>query len=190
MGRFGDRHRDSLTGLYDRRFFEKQLTRGVASAHRYDRALTLIVFDVDDFKTVNDKVGHLAGDAVLAGVAQRISGVGRDADIACRVGGDEFAVILPESTAVDAEDLYRRLEAALDSWRTGDEQLGISAGIAELIAGDDATSLVRRADEALYRAKGSGPWPPPPSGVREPRRPKPSGGGAHVSRRLDEDDVG
>src|SRR5262245_27899791 len=84
---------DALTGLHNRRYFHETLAREVARAHRYDRALALVVFDLDDFKAVNDRIGHLAGDAVLAEAAERVRDVTRSADIPCRVGGDEFAVI-------------------------------------------------------------------------------------------------
>src|SRR5919201_4583638 len=80
---------DALTGLHNRRFFHETLAREVARAHRYERQLALIVFDLDDFKEVNDKIGHLAGDSVLAEAAERIRTVVRSADGACRVGGDE-----------------------------------------------------------------------------------------------------
>ena len=86
---------DALTGLHNRRYFHETLARECARAHRYNRRLALIVFDLDDFKDVNDQVGHLAGDAVLAEAAERVREVIRTADIPCRVGGDEFAVILP-----------------------------------------------------------------------------------------------
>jgi GGDEF domain-containing protein len=88
---------DALTGLHNRRYFHETLAREVSRAHRYDRQLALIVFDLDDFKAINDRIGHLAGDAVIAESAERVRDVVRSADIACRVGGDEFAVILPES---------------------------------------------------------------------------------------------
>jgi GGDEF domain-containing protein len=100
---------DALTSLHNRRYFHETLGREVARAHRYDRRLALILLDLDDFKVVNDRIGHLAGDAVLAEVAERVREVVRSADIACRVGGDEFAVILPESTLEDADQLYARL---------------------------------------------------------------------------------
>jgi diguanylate cyclase (GGDEF)-like protein len=147
---------DALTGLHNYRYFHETLAREVTRAHRYDRALGLVIFDIDDFKAVNDRIGHLAGDTVLAEAAQRVRGVVRGADVACRVGGDEFAVILPESTLADAENLYRRLQNAMASWRAASEQLRLSAGIAELEPGDDAVSFFKRADEALYRAKESG----------------------------------
>ena len=88
---------DALSGLHNRRYFHEALARDVARAHRYGRRLGLIVFDIDDFKDVNDRIGHLAGDAVLAEAASRMRDAIRSADVACRVGGDEFAVIMPES---------------------------------------------------------------------------------------------
>jgi diguanylate cyclase (GGDEF)-like protein len=147
---------DALTGLHNYRFFHETLAREVARAHRYDRRLALVVFDIDDFKAVNDRVGHLAGDSVLAGAAQRVLSVVRGADIACRVGGDEFAVILPESTQADAEALYERLESAMVKQPADSDQLRLSAGIAELRADDDAVTFFKRADEALYQAKALG----------------------------------
>ena len=104
---------DALTGLHNRRYFHETLAREVARAHRYSRQLALVVFDLDDFKAINDRIGHLAGDAVLAETAERVRDVVRSADIACRVGGDEFAVILPESSAADADQLYDRLRGAV-----------------------------------------------------------------------------
>ena len=148
---------DALTGLHNRRYFHETLAREVARAERYDRRLALIVFDLDDFKQVNDRIGHLAGDAVLAEAAERVRDVVRSADIACRVGGDEFAVILPESTLADADQLYRRIQTAVSARplvQVG--KLHLSAGVAELRSEDDGTSLFERADEALYRAKNAG----------------------------------
>jgi GGDEF domain-containing protein len=83
---------DALTGLHNRRYFHETLAREVARAHRYGRQRALIVFDLDDFKAINDRIGHLAGDGVLAETAERVKDVVRSADVACRVGGDEFAV--------------------------------------------------------------------------------------------------
>src|SRR4026208_238214 len=99
---------DGLTGLHNRRYFHEQLAREVARAQRYGRALALVVFDLDDFKSINARIGHLAGDAVLAETAERARGVVRSADIACRVGGDEFAVLLPEASGREAGGVCRR----------------------------------------------------------------------------------
>ena len=148
---------DALTGLHNRRYFHETLAREVARAQRYDRELALLVFDLDDFKAVNDRIGHLAGDSVLADAAERVRDVVRSADIACRVGGDEFAVILPESTLADADQLYRRIQAAVSVRPLAlIGKLHLSAGVAELRSEDDGTSLFERTDEALYRAKNAG----------------------------------
>jgi diguanylate cyclase (GGDEF)-like protein len=148
---------DALTGLHNRRFFHETLAREVARAHRYSRQLGLIVFDLDDFKVINDRIGHLAGDSVLAEAAERIRGVVRSADIACRVGGDEFAVVLPESSLQDADQLYRRIQNAVSARPVGEAgKLFLSAGVAELQPEDDAVTLFERADDALYRAKNAG----------------------------------
>ena len=148
---------DALTGLHNRRFFHETLARECARAHRYERKLALIVFDLDDFKDVNDRIGHLAGDAVLAEAAERVRDVVRTADIACRVGGDEFAVILPESTLDDADQLYRRILHAVSARPLGQAgKLYLSAGVGELRPEDDPVSFFQRADDALYRAKEGG----------------------------------
>ena len=148
---------DALTGLHNRRYFHETLGREVARAHRYGRRLALVVFDLDDFKAINDRIGHLAGDGVLAEVAERVRSVVRSADVACRVGGDEFGIILPESTLADAEQLSHRMQAAVASRPIGDAgTLQLSAGAAELRAEDDSTKFFERADDALYRAKESG----------------------------------
>jgi two-component system, cell cycle response regulator len=148
---------DALTGLHNRRFFHETLAREVARASRYGRELALLVLDMDDFKAINDRIGHLAGDAVLAGAAERIRDVVRSADIACRVGGDEFAVILPESSLGDADQLYRRVLGSVSSRPIGQAgRLFLSGGVAELRPEDDAASFFERADDALYRAKNGG----------------------------------
>jgi diguanylate cyclase (GGDEF)-like protein len=148
---------DALTGLHNRRYFHETLAREVARAHRYGRQLALIVFDLDDFKAINDRIGHLSGDSVLAEIADRVRDVVRSADIPCRVGGDEFAVILPESTSADADQLYHRLHGAVSSRPVGQAgRLFLSAGVAELQPDDDPTTFFERTDEALYHAKEQG----------------------------------
>ena len=148
---------DALTGLHNRRFFHETLAREVARAQRYQRRLSLIVLDLDDFKAINDRVGHLAGDAVLAEAAERMLSVVRTADFACRVGGDEFGVVLPESTIGEAELLAGRIARAINSRPiTSAGIVNLSAGVAELRPADRPTDLFERADEALYRAKDLG----------------------------------
>jgi len=148
---------DALTGLHNRRYFHETLAREVSRAHRYGRKLALVVFDLDEFKAIHDRIGHLSGDAVLAETADRVRDVVRSADVACRVGGDEFAVILPESSTGDADQLYHRLLGAISTHPIGQAgRLSVSAGIAELREDDDPTHFFERADEALYRAKEHG----------------------------------
>jgi len=149
---------DALTGLYNQRYFHETLRREVLRAQRYERNLALILFDIDDFKSINDQIGHLAGDRVLAQAADRLREAVRSVDVACRIGGDEFAVILPESSAIDADQLYRRVQSSMRGTALGpdDDRLRLSAGIAELQHGDTAAGVFERADAALYRAKDLG----------------------------------
>ena len=148
---------DALTGLHNRRYFHETLAREVARAHRYNRKVALVVFDLDDFKDVNDRIGHLAGDSVLAEASERLRDVVRSADVACRIGGDEFAVIMPESGLPDAERLHTRVRTPAPTGRSARRgRLFLSAGISELRPGDDSVALFERADEALYRAKEAG----------------------------------
>jgi diguanylate cyclase (GGDEF)-like protein len=145
---------DSLTGLRNRRLFYDHLSREIARAQRYEHTVSVVVFDLDDFKRINDRIGHLGGDAVLAEVAERIRAVVRSTDIACRVGGDEFAVILPESSREDAELLAERIAYAIRSQTIGKVGgLDITTGVAELRPEDTATELFTRADEAMYGGK-------------------------------------
>jgi diguanylate cyclase (GGDEF)-like protein len=148
---------DALTGLHNRRYFHETLAREVARAKRYRRTLALIILDLDDFKNINDRIGHLGGDEALAEVGERLRSVVRSADVACRIGGEEFAVLLPEAKLGDAEQLYERLAAAVAASPVGPAgRLSVSAGITRLRVDDDRTSFFERADDALYRAKRAG----------------------------------
>ena len=148
---------DALTGFFNQRYFHETLRREALRAQRYDRRLALLILDLDDFKAVNDRIGHLAGDAVLAQVAERLRNSIRSVDVGCRVGGDEFGVIMPESTAEDAEQLFQRMHDAVGTMPVpGGSRVRISAGIAELRHGETAAGLFERADSALYRAKEQG----------------------------------
>jgi len=148
---------DALTGLRNRRFFHETLQRECKRAQRYGRSLGLLVLDLDDFKAINARVGHLAGDSVLAEAASRMRSVLRASDVACRIGGDEFAVVLPEAGAPQASQLYDRVKEAVSAAPIGSiERLTLSGGVAELTESDDATTFFERADDALYRAKQNG----------------------------------
>jgi diguanylate cyclase (GGDEF)-like protein len=148
---------DSLTGLHNRRYFYETLAREVDRAQRYQRRLALVIVDVDGFKEINDRIGHLAGDAVLAEIADRIRQVVRSADIPCRVGGDEFAVIVPEVEVGQARQLVGRIQRAVSAQpiaRAG--RVRVSAGVADIQPNDSPTSLFERGDESLYAAKHAG----------------------------------
>lgn len=101
--------RDWLTGLYNRRYFEETLADHIEAATRYNRELSLVLFDIDRFKQINDTHGHEAGDKVLQQFADLIKATARKADIVCRFGGDEFAVILPETSRASAERFVERV---------------------------------------------------------------------------------
>ena len=148
---------DSLTGLHNRRYFYETLGREVDRAQRYQRRLSLVIVDVDGFKEINDRIGHLAGDAVLAEIADRIRQVVRSADIPCRVGGDEFAVIVPEIEVGQARQLVGRIQRSVSAQpiaRAG--RVRVSAGVADIQPNDSPTSLFERGDESLYAAKHAG----------------------------------
>jgi diguanylate cyclase (GGDEF)-like protein len=148
---------DALTGFFNQRYFHETLRREALRAQRYDRRLALLIIDLDDFKAVNDRIGHLAGDAVLAQVAERLRNEIRSVDVGCRVGGDEFGMIMPESTSEDAALLFQRMHDAVAAMPVpGGRGVRISAGIAELRHGETAAGLFERADSALYRAKEQG----------------------------------
>jgi diguanylate cyclase (GGDEF)-like protein len=148
---------DALTGFFNQRYFHETLRRESLRAQRYDRSLALLILDLDDFKAVNDRIGHLAGDAVLAQVAERLRNEIRSVDVGCRVGGDEFAVIMPESSSEDATQLFQRMHDAVATMSVpGGGRVRLSAGTAELRHGETAAGLFERADTALYRAKELG----------------------------------
>jgi diguanylate cyclase (GGDEF)-like protein len=148
---------DALSGLYNRRYFQDTLAREVKRAQRYRRRLALLVFDVDGLKAVNDQHGHLAGDALLVETAKRLRSVTRGADVACRISGDEFAVILPESSVADAQQLHERLSRVLEAEPAGPlKKIQISAGIAQLRPDERGVEFFDRADQAALRAKRAG----------------------------------
>jgi diguanylate cyclase (GGDEF)-like protein len=153
---------DGLTQINNKRSFETALDREVSRAHRYDRPLTLALFDIDHFKRVNDEVGHLAGDAVLRQLASLVNGNIRREDLVARVGGEEFALLLPELTAAQGRIAAEKLRAliARTPCKFEEQTIPITAsfGVAQLVAKPtmEAKELYRAADEHLYEAKRGG----------------------------------
>jgi len=144
---------DSLTGLYNRRYIEHRLSEEMVRSQRNSLPLTVIVFDLDAFKQVNDTHGHPAGDALLKAFAARLKRATRGSDLTARYGGDEFLALLPECRAEDVQYVLKRLEGI--EVDIGGEMLPVSysAGTADYIFGETAEELLGRADRAMYLHK-------------------------------------
>ena len=151
---------DPLTGCYNRREFESQLQRHVASASRYGSRLSVFMFDLDFFKSVNDTYGHLGGDQVLREAALVVKDSIRRGDVLARYGGEEFIAILPETDKVKAMELADRLRLKIADLRIpwNDEVIRVTAsfGVAELTPNADISRLIEEADTMLYKAKVNG----------------------------------
>lgn len=151
---------DSLTGLYNRRHFMEQARLALARARRTHSPVTLAIADLDHFKTVNDTLGHAAGDLVLRAVAQRIQGTLRETDIHCRYGGEEFAFVFPDTPLAEAAVLANRLRESIAATPIpvgGRESvaISISLGLVEVL-GMPFEMALNQADQAMYRAKVAG----------------------------------
>ncbi len=161
---------DGLTGLYNHRYFHDRLGQEMKRSLRYNRPLALLMIDLDGFKAVNDNLGHTAGDAVLKNFAATLAGAIREIDLVARYGGDEFAVIMPETSAEEALGMAERIRAVVDSHSemSGETVMGedarpgmantwkvsLSIGVAECPANArDGEALVSAADIAMYHAK-------------------------------------
>lgn len=146
---------DPLTDLYNRRFSEERLRTEIARADRQGDSLIVIALDLDNFKAINDRYGHSAGDLVLKEFARRLSKATRGSDIAVRLGGDEFLVILPECSPEKAQIVLSRLtsfEADCDGNRIA---VSSSRGWTQYHPGETPAELIKRADRALYEQKAS-----------------------------------
>jgi diguanylate cyclase (GGDEF)-like protein len=152
---------DELTGLNNRRFFMHSLDIEVARARRSGAPLSVAVVDVDYFKRVNDKYGHGGGDEVLRALARIFEAIMRTGDVVGRLGGEEFAILMPDTDEIQARIACERLRGAIAGRKirlaSGEEiAITLSTGIALLVPGDDRDKLVSRADTALYSAKEGG----------------------------------
>jgi diguanylate cyclase (GGDEF)-like protein len=150
--------RDPLTGLYNRRFFYESLDKELHRTERYGSTVSIALFDIDDFKAINDNLGHAAGDDALRRIAHVVQGLMRGTDSFARLGGEEFALLLPETDQLHALLVAERLRTAIARHRIlPDRRVTVSAGVSS--CPQDATSpdeLIKQADAALYWAKRNG----------------------------------
>ena len=154
--------RDALTGLFNRRYMEESLEQEFHRSHRNKHPVSIIMLDIDHFKKFNDTYGHDAGDALLKELGTMLKSIVRKEDIACRYGGEEFILILPEATIEIAAQRAEYFRKALQftSFRHLDQNIAmitVSMGVASYPDhGQDSETVFRRADEALYKAKNNG----------------------------------
>jgi diguanylate cyclase (GGDEF)-like protein len=147
---------DHLTGLANRREFERVMEREVALGERHDRRLSMMMIDLDNLKRINDRQGHRAGDGALRLVAQQLQRVVRASDVCARVGGDEFAVAMPETAIERAREVANRLRAAISHGSLSaksPEPVAVSIGVAALRPGQDWQAVYSVADADLYEDK-------------------------------------
>src|ERR1700732_1184405 len=144
---------DPLTGLYNRRFAEQRLAAEVARSERRGHPLTVLTLDLNNFKEINDTHGHPAGDQVLQEFASRLNKVIRGADLAVRLGGDEFLVLLPECTSEQLQLVLDRMGSLEVDWHGQKIAVNFSAGWKDYKLGDRAEELLAGADQALYGSK-------------------------------------
>ena len=151
---------DSLTEIWNRKAFDENLQIQLAIARRYRTPLTLILIDVDGLKQINDRQGHIAGDAALRALALLLRQCAREADFVARYGGDEFAILMSQTACPNAAILANRVLTALEATATRPANtasiLRISAGAAAFHSEDSPAMLIERADRALYEAKKAG----------------------------------
>jgi diguanylate cyclase (GGDEF)-like protein len=161
---------DSLTGLYNRRFAEQRLAAEVARSERRGHPLTALTLDLNNFKEINDTYGHPAGDQVLQEFASRLNRVIRGSDLAVRLGGDEFLVLLPECTPEQLELVLERLGPMEVNWQGRKIPVSFSAGWKQYEMGDRPEELLAAADQDLYARKRAGKKKPLPAAQSSRRR--------------------
>lgn len=159
--------RDPLTGLANRRVLDEELNREARRGIRDGRPLSVIILDLDYFKSLNDTFGHSAGDQVLMAVGRILAAGVRPADVVARYGGEEFVILLPDTNLELGVQIAERLRTQLGTLPVADCPRPVTAsfGVATLLPGQSADRLIERADAALYRAKANGrnrvEWQPP-----------------------------
>lgn len=148
---------DRLTGLYKRNVFDNLLEVEIRKHQRCNKKLSLAMMDIDDFKVVNDVFGHLKGDEVLSRIGELLTTMSRLYDIECRYGGEEIAIIMPDTTMAQAATTMERIRAAIeDTFKKEPYKVTVSIGIAELTQDSSRDTLIESADKALYEAKENG----------------------------------
>lgn len=147
---------DTLTGLYNRHIFENDIKLTLSQRKRASIPVSLAIIDIDNFKLINDKYGHLEGDTVIKTIAQIIKDSTRKSDIVSRWGGEEFVILAHNSDLHNTELLAQKIRKNIESHTGFPSQVTISAGVSEAIDNDNKDSLLNRADTALYRAKNDG----------------------------------
>jgi two-component system, cell cycle response regulator len=149
---------DSLTGIRNRRAFDERIEEAFEHARRYERPLSLVVLDVDLFKHINDTRGHDTGDAVLRGVAHLVASCSRATDFVARIGGEEFAVVLPETPLFEAMQFAEKIRARIATTPVAGLDVTVSLGVANAMHSKvrNTAELFHAADQALYRAKANG----------------------------------
>ena len=153
---------DPLTALFNRRYFETRIEEEIQRARRYGLDLALLVIDADNFKALNDTLGHLVGDRVLRAMSDTLRRSVRAFDVCTRFGGEEFAILMPGSNAASALQSAERIRQRVEQYRfeprvvPPDMRPTISVGVAVLTAESSAQDLIARADRALYAAKAAG----------------------------------
>jgi two-component system, cell cycle response regulator len=152
---------DGLTQIFNKRYFQESIEREIARALRYRREMSLVMFDIDHFKAINDTHGHLAGDSVLKVLALTVKNKIRREDLFARYGGEEFAIVLPEIDGHNAHQFSEKIRRIVETTDFRFEgvkmEVTISLGVAALDQETtDSAGLVKRADERLYEAKNAG----------------------------------
>ncbi|MBJ6138844.1 sensor domain-containing diguanylate cyclase [Marinobacter litoralis] len=152
---------DEMTGFYNRKHFKTQLNAQLSGYVRWGLPTSVIMFDLDHFKKINDQYGHAAGDLVLTTTAKLVRGELRPLDVGCRIGGEEFAIVLPNTNLEDAETLAERIRLMIEETEFELDQVSFKAtatmGVATFLPTDDSYDLLmKRADNVLYMGKAAG----------------------------------
>ena len=153
--------RDALTGIYNLRYYNERMSDEIAISKREETPLSLIYFDLDHFKSVNDRYGHPAGDEVLRQVVKTITKISRSHDIFSRVGGEEFSILLPRCNLSNAKSDAEKIRAVIEGLSIPitpelSIKITISIGVVTLLADESAQDFYQRADKNLYKAKETG----------------------------------